>query len=94
MCYCLPKCCESIVYIYHVKKFEARLLFFYLPLKNRCFMLIDMQLNQVIVKKYSTMQSLKDTSNKLILYLLCCTVPETGNVLRRSNIDILWIRFL
>ena len=30
------KCCVSIVYIYiyHVNKFEARLLFLYLPLKN------------------------------------------------------------
>ena len=34
MCDCLPKCCVSIVYIYHVNKFEARLLFLYLPLKN------------------------------------------------------------
>ena len=38
MCDCLPKCCVSIVYIYiyHVNKFEARLLFLYLPLKVRC----------------------------------------------------------
>ena len=36
MCDCLPKCCVSIVYIYiyHVNKFEARLLSIYLPLKN------------------------------------------------------------
>ena len=33
MCDCLPKCCVSFVYIYHVNKFEARLLFLYLPLK-------------------------------------------------------------
>ena len=36
MCDCLPICCVSIVayiYIYHVNKFEARLLFLYLPLK-------------------------------------------------------------
>ena len=32
MCDCLLKCCVSIVYIYHVNKFEARLLFLYLPL--------------------------------------------------------------
>ena len=34
MCNCLPICCVSIVYICHVNKFEARQLFFYLPLKN------------------------------------------------------------
>ena len=35
MCDCLPICCVSIVYIlvYQVNKFEARLLFLYLPLK-------------------------------------------------------------
>ena len=37
MCDCLPKmlCVYCIyIYIYHVNKFEARLLFLYLPLKN------------------------------------------------------------
>ena len=44
MCDCLPKCCVSIVYIYHVYKFEARLLFLYLPLKN-------MQICHVVTKR-------------------------------------------
>ena len=36
MCECLPICCVSIVaYIYiHVNKFETKLLFLYLPLKQ------------------------------------------------------------
>ena len=35
MCDCLPKMlCVYCIYIYHVNKFEARLLFLYLPLKN------------------------------------------------------------
>ena len=39
MCDCLPKmlcvyCIYIYIYIYHVNKFEARLLFLYLPLKN------------------------------------------------------------
>ena len=39
---CLPICCVPIVYIYiyHVNKFEARLLFLYLQLKNCGFNLI------------------------------------------------------
>ena len=41
MCDCLPKmlCVYCIyIYIYHVNKFEARLLFLYLPLKKDVFM--------------------------------------------------------
>ena len=34
MCDCLPNYCVSIVYVYHVNKFEAKLLFLYLPLKK------------------------------------------------------------
>ena len=40
MCDCLPKmlCVYCIyIYIYHVNKFEARLLFLYLPLKKVYF---------------------------------------------------------
>ena len=43
MCDSLPKCCVSIVYVYHVNKFEARLLFLYLPLKNKKLTLMSDQ---------------------------------------------------